>query len=183
MNGSHVRDARIARCEAWSSFTFFRQFVMKFRFIWSGSNADSEFGSAVDRYLNRIKHFFPIEVVEVASERGRQSQSDVAIMRAQSARLLAAIPDRGYVVVLDERGQTFDSLKFAKWLERLTIDSPHGVNFVVGGDVGFDDSVRQRAGTLLALSPMTLPHQFARVILLEQVYRACTLMRNIPYHK
>lgn len=116
-------------------------------------------------------------------ERGRQGQNDVAIMRAQSARLLAAIPDRGYVVVLDERGQLLDSLKFAKWIERLTIDSPHGVNFVVGGDVGFDDSVRQRADKLLALSPMTLPHQLARVVLVEQIYRACTLMRNIAYHK
>ena len=156
---------------------------MKFRFIWGGSHADAELGEAAQRYLHRIKHFYPIEVVEVATERGRQAQSDVAIMRAQSARLLSAIPDRGYVVVLDERGQTEDSLKFAKWLERLTIDSPHGVNFVVGGDVGFDATVRKRADKLLSLTPMTLPHQFARVILLEQIYRACTLMRNIPYHK
>lgn len=156
---------------------------MKFRLIQGGSHADVELSGAAERYIDRIRHFFPIEVVPVAPERGRQRQSDVAIMRAQSARLLAAIPDRGYVVVLDERGQTMDSLKFAKWLERLTIDSPHGVNFVVGGDVGFDDSVRKRADKLLALSPMTLPHQFARVILLEQIYRACTLMRNIPYHK
>jgi 23S rRNA (pseudouridine1915-N3)-methyltransferase len=156
---------------------------MKFRVIWGGSHADAEFAAAAERYLNRIKHFFPIEVVDVPPERGRQGQSDVAIMRAQSARLLAAIPDRGYTVVLDERGQTIDSLKFAKWLERLTTDSPHGVNFVIGGDIGFDETVRKRADKLLALSPMTLPHQFARVILLEQMYRACTLMRNIPYHK
>ena len=156
---------------------------MKFRLIQGGSHADIELSAAAERYVDRIRHFFPIEVVQVAPERGRQRQSDVAIMRAQSARLLAAIPDRGYVVVLDERGQTMDSLKFAKWLERLTIDSPHGVNFVVGGDVGFDESVRKRADKLLALTPMTLPHQFARVILLEQIYRACTLMRNIPYHK
>ena len=156
---------------------------MKFKFIWAGSHADVELAEAAERYLSRIKHFYPVEVVEVASERGRQRQSDGAIMRAQSARLLAAIPDRGYTVVLDERGQTLDSLKFAKWIERLTIDSPHGINFVVGGDVGFDDSVRQRADRLLALSPMTLPHQFARVILLEQIYRACTLIRNISYHK
>ena len=156
---------------------------MKLRFIWGGSHADVELAEAAERYLARIRHFYPVEVVNVPTERGRQRQTDVAIMRAQSARLLAAIPDRGYVVVLDERGQTLDSLKFAKWLERLTIDSPHGVNFVVGGDVGFDETVRGRADKLLALSPMTLPHQFARVILLEQIYRACTLMRNIPYHK
>ena len=104
-------------------------------------------------------------------------------MRAQSARLLAAIPDRGYTVVLDERGQTIDSLKFARFIERLTIDQPHGVNFVVGGDLGFDETVRQRADKLLSLSPMTIPHQLARVLLMEQIYRACTLMRNIAYHK
>jgi 23S rRNA (pseudouridine1915-N3)-methyltransferase len=124
-----------------------------------------------------------MEVIEVRAERGRQSQSDVAIMRSQSARLLAAIPEKGTTIVLDQQGQPLDSLKFAKWLERLTIDSPHGVHFVIGGDVGFDETVKKRADKLLSLSAMTLPHQIARVVLLEQIYRACTLMRNIPYHK
>ncbi|HUP59454.1 MAG TPA: 23S rRNA (pseudouridine(1915)-N(3))-methyltransferase RlmH [Thermoanaerobaculia bacterium] len=156
---------------------------MKFRFIWPRSTADAELAAVLERYLERIRHFFPIEVTDVAPERGRQAQSDVAIMRAQSARLTAAIPDRGYTVVLDERGQTLDSLKFAKWIEKLTIGQPHGVNFVVGGDVGLDDTVRQRADRLLSLSPMTLPHQLARVMLAEQLYRACTLIRNIAYHK
>jgi 23S rRNA (pseudouridine1915-N3)-methyltransferase len=156
---------------------------MKFRLIWVRSNADAEFSVAIDRYLARVRHFYPVEVTEIAPERGRQSESDVAIMRAESARLLAAIPSRGYTVVLDERGQTFDSLKFSKWLERLTIDQPHGVSFVMGGDIGLGEPVKQRADTLLSLSAMTLPHQIARVVLLEQIYRACTLMRNIPYHK
>jgi 23S rRNA (pseudouridine1915-N3)-methyltransferase len=156
---------------------------MKFRFVFGGSHSDAEYSAAVDRYLNRIKHFFPVEVTEVSPKRGRQSSNDVAMMRDQSERLVAAIPDRGYTVVLDERGQQLDSLKFAKWLERLTIDSPNGVNFVVGGDAGFDDSVKRRADRLLSLSAMTLPHVLARVVLVEQIYRACTLMRNIPYHK
>jgi 23S rRNA (pseudouridine1915-N3)-methyltransferase len=156
---------------------------LKFRLIQAGSNADAGLAGTAEKYLERIGHFYPIEVIEVPTERGRQRQSDLAIMRAQSARLLAAIPDRGYTVVLDERGQMLDSLKFAKWIERLTIDSPHGINFVAGGDLGFDDSVRQRADQLLSLSLMTLPHQMARVILLEQIYRACTLIRNIRYHK
>src|SRR5439155_9764880 len=118
---------------------------MKFRFIWPSSTADAELASVMDRYLGRIKHFYPIEVVEVAPERGRQSESDAAIIRrrSESARLIAAIPPRGFTVVLDERGQPMDSLKFAKWLERLTIDQPHGVNFVMGGDAGLDDAVKQ----------------------------------------
>jgi len=158
---------------------------MKFRFIWPSSSADAELASVMERYLGRIKHFYPVELLEVAPERGRQSESDAAIIRrrSESARLIAAIPPRGFTVVLDERGQPMDSLKFAKWLERLTIDQPHGVNFVMGGDAGLDDAVKQRAQKLLSLSAMTLPHQLARVLLLEQIYRACTLMRNIPYHK
>jgi 23S rRNA (pseudouridine1915-N3)-methyltransferase len=156
---------------------------MKISLIWPASSSEKDFVEALDRYLKRIRHFYPIEVVEVPTERGRQTQSDAATMRSQSSRLLAAIPPRGTVVVLDERGQMLDSLKFARWLERLTIDSPHGIHFVIGGDVGFDDSVRTRADKLLSLSAMTLPHQIARVVLLEQIYRACTLIRNIRYHK
>jgi len=156
---------------------------MKISLIWPASSSEKDFAEAIDRYLNRIRHFYPIEVVEVPPERGRQTQSDAATMRSQSSRLVAAIPARGTVVVLDERGQMLDSLKFARWLERLTMDSPHGIHFVVGGDLGLDDSVRNRADKLLSLSAMTLPHQVARVVLLEQIYRACTLIRNIRYHK
>src|ERR1051326_11944 len=156
---------------------------MKIRLIWPESSSEKDFVSAIDRYVQRIRHFYPIEVVDVAGQRGRQSQSDASIMRGQSARLFGAIPDPGPGGVLDERGQTFDSLKFARWLERLTIDSPHGIHFVVGGDVGLDETIKRRADVLLSLSPMTLPHQIARVVLLEQIYRACTLMRNIRYHK
>jgi len=156
---------------------------MKFRFLWPRSSADAELAAVIERYLNRIKHFYPIEVKEIAAQRGRQGTDDASIMRAQSARLMEAIPTAGYTVVLDERGRSMDSLKFAKWLERMTMEQPHGIAFVLGADVGLADSVRQRAGLLLSLSAMTLPHQLARVLLLEQIYRACTLMRNIPYHK
>jgi len=156
---------------------------MKFRFLWPRSTADAELVAVIDRYLNRIKHFYPIEVREVPGERGRQASKDGSIMRAQSARLIEAIPAAGYTVVLDERGRAMDSLKFAKWLERMTMEQPHGVTFVVGGDVGLAEVVRNRADLLLSLSAMTLPHQLARAVLLEQIYRACTLIRNIPYHK
>lgn len=156
---------------------------MKFRFIWIGSIADTEFREASERYASRIRHFFPIEFIEPAPERSRGARSDAEIIRNDSARLLAAIPPKGLTVVMDERGDLVDSLKFAKWLERATIDQPHGVSFVMGGDVGLSEDVRKRGDRVLALSPMTLPHQLARVMLLEQVYRACTLMRNVPYHK
>src|SRR5437763_6846756 len=89
---------------------------MKFRFLWPRSTADAELAAVIERYLNRIKHFYPIEVKELAAQRGRQGTDDASIMRAQSARLIEAIPTAGYTVVLDERGRAMDSLKFAKWL-------------------------------------------------------------------
>ena len=156
---------------------------MKIRIYWIGPNSDDEFREAIDRYFNRIKHFLPIEVIALPPEKSRQKKSDEAIMRADSARLIEATGGRGLTVVLDERGESMTSLKFAKWLEELTIRAPHGVNFVMGGDVGLSDEIRAHADKLLSLSAMTLPHQLARVVLLEQIYRACTLMRNIAYHK
>ena len=154
---------------------------MKFRLVWVGSNSDTEFREAIERYSNRIKHFFPIEVVEVASEKGHKNTK--AAIRAESARLIGAIPERGTTVVVDERGVAWGSLKFAKWLEELTSREPNGVTFVLGGDAGMDDDARGQADLVISLSAMTLPHQLARVVLLEQIYRACTLMRNVTYHK
>lgn len=156
---------------------------MKFTLIWVGGNPDAEFGDAIDRYFNRIKHFFPIEIVALRPEKSRQSKSDVSIMHADSARLLDAIPPKGTTVVVDERGEQLTSVKFAKWLESVIVREPYGVHFVMGGDVGMDDRVRARGDRILALSAMTLPHQVARLVLVEQLYRACTLIRNVPYHK
>jgi 23S rRNA (pseudouridine1915-N3)-methyltransferase len=163
--------------------TLKRPQIMKFRILWIGSNADTEFREAIERYRERIRHFFPIEITELAPEKGRQKKSDALIMHAESARLIEALPQQGTIVVLDERGKAMDSLKFARWLEELTIHNPHGVTFVMGGDLGLDDAVRSKASTVLSLSAMTLPHQIARLVLLEQIYRACTLIRNIRYHK
>lgn len=156
---------------------------MKFRVIWIGSNADTELSAAAERYANRIRHFFPIEIIEVPAEKDRQKKKDAAIIHAESARLIAAIPPRGTTVVVDERGEAMSSLKLAKWLEELTVRSLDGVHFVLGGDLGLDEEVRKRGTKVLSLSAMTLPHQLARVVLLEQIYRACTIMRNIRYHK
>lgn len=156
---------------------------MKLRVLWIGSNADQEVAALVERYSSRIKHFFPFEILELPAAKSRQKKNDVAIMHADSERLMAAIPPQGTVVAVDERGVPMDSLKFAKWLDRVTMHSPHGVTFVMGGDVGYGDQIRERADLVLSLSAMTLPHQVARVILLEQIYRACTIIRNIAYHK
>jgi 23S rRNA (pseudouridine1915-N3)-methyltransferase len=120
--------------------------------------------------------------MEIKPEKGR-SRSEGEIIDIESRRLIAALPPQGKVVTLDERGREMTSVELSRWLEKETIHNPHGVSFVMGGDLGLNDEIRSRAGLVLALSQMTLPHELARVVLLEQLYRACTLIRNIAYHK
>lgn len=155
---------------------------MKLRLIWVGRISDRASRQLAERYLERIRAVYPVEVVEVPPEKAR-SRSDDEIISLESARLLGALPEKGKVVVLDERGKQLSSVGFGKWLEKETIHNPYGVSFVMGGDLGLSDGIRSRADRVLALSQMTLPHEMARVVLLEQIYRACTLIRNIRYHK
>ena len=86
------------------------------------------------------------------------------------------------LVALDERGKHLSSVDFAKWLGKQQ-DAARDVAFVIGGDEGLAEAVRAKAGLVLSLSAMTLPHRLARLVLLEQVYRAFSILRGEPYHK
>ncbi|MDX1583698.1 MAG: 23S rRNA (pseudouridine(1915)-N(3))-methyltransferase RlmH [Thermoanaerobaculia bacterium] len=155
---------------------------MKLRLIWVGRISDRSCSRLVETYLGRVRQYFPAEITVVSPEKAR-SRSDEEIIAIESSRLVDALPARGKVVVLDERGGQMSSVAFGTWLERETVHNPYGVSFVMGGDLGLDDGIRSRADRVLALSQMTLPHELARVVLLEQIYRACTLIRNVRYHK
>lgn len=155
---------------------------MKLRLVWIGKISERPLRQLADRYEERIRQFLPIEIVEVRPEKAR-SRSDQEIIAIESQRLIAALPSQGKTVAMDERGSELTSLELARWLEKETVHNPHGVTFVMGGDLGLSDEIRSRAGVVVALSRMTLPHELARVVLLEQLYRACTIIRNVPYHK
>ena len=124
-----------------------------------------------DDYHGRIRHYRPLELVDIP-EKGDADQA-----------LRAAIPDGAVVVVMDERGKHLDSRKFADWLDELQNRGTRHVVFLIGGPDGHDDQTRSRADLILALSAFTLPHDLARAMLAEQVYRAFTIIRNEPYHR
>jgi len=135
---------------------------MKFRFLWVGSNADAEYGAAIERYLSR----------------GRFSDAHVREREARAVR--KALPERCHVIALSPGGRPLSTDAFTARLERWSVPL---AAFVLGGPLGLDPAFLDAAEVSLSLSAMTLPHQVARLVLLEQIYRACTLMRNIPYHK
>ena len=142
---------------------------------------DASLGAAIAGYERRAARYWPLAVREV-KEAGGRSVSPAVTRRQEGERLLDVCLDRGDLVACDERGSSMTSAEFAAWLAKMR-DVGGAVTFVVGGAFGLDDAVRARATKLLAVAPWTLPHEMARLVLTEQLYRAGTILRNEPYHK
>jgi len=135
----------------------------------------------VGDYAERAERYWRTEWVEVeAGARGRTDPEGV--MEAEAERILARLPERAEVAALTRVGKGMTSRGLSTWIQRAAV---HGrdVAFVIGGAFGLHPSVLDRADRALSLSPMTLPHEIARLVLAEQIYRAGTISRNEPYHK
>lgn len=151
------------------------------RVIWVGRSQHRFVEEGVAFYRERIAAFQPLELVEVraAAHSGREPAQ--ALRREGEAILRRIAPDEP-VVLLDENGREPTTRELAHWLAAWQADAGRPLAFVVGGAYGVDDAVRQRAGRVLALSRLTLPHQLVRVVLLEQLYRALSLQAGHRYH-
>ncbi|MCA1796470.1 MAG: 23S rRNA (pseudouridine(1915)-N(3))-methyltransferase RlmH [Geobacteraceae bacterium] len=135
--------------------------------------------AGAEEYSVRIKRYATLKVIELKEEKGGASTH---IRERESTRLLERIPTGAYCVVLDEKGKHQGSVEFATALERRMLHGESEWCFVIGGAYGVNENVRGRADSVLSLSHMTWTHQMARMLLLEQLYRAFTIMRSEPYH-
>jgi 23S rRNA (pseudouridine1915-N3)-methyltransferase len=136
--------------------------------------------AACDEYLKRLRPYATVDVVEVPDrDLGTDPGRAVA---AEGVDLLRALPAGSYVIVLDLGGSQRTSEQFSEDLAALMVRGRSDITFVIGGSAGIAPEVLARADVVLSLSKMTLPHQLARVVLLEQLYRAFKIMRNEPYH-
>jgi 23S rRNA (pseudouridine1915-N3)-methyltransferase len=135
-----------------------------------------------DDYLKRLRRFFPVEVVEVPEE-DLNRRSPEEVLAAEARKILKRIPSGAYVVALDrERGELISSEKLARRLNSLGISGRSHVAFIFGGPLGLSQEVLKRADALVSFGPVTLPHALARVVLLEQLYRAAKMNRGEKYH-
>jgi 23S rRNA (pseudouridine1915-N3)-methyltransferase len=135
-----------------------------------------------DDYLKRLRRFFPVEVVEVPEE-DLNRRSPEEVLAAEARKILKRIPSGAYVVALDrERGEPVSSEKLARRLNSLGLSRRSHVAFILGGPLGLSPEVLKRADALVSFGPVTLPHALARVVLLEQLYRAVKINRGEKYH-
>ncbi len=131
-------------------------------------------------YAQRLRPRLPLQLVEIpATKRGADVQR---AMEEEGRKLLAAVRSDDYVVALDERGRSRSSIELSQWLGQRLNDGRDLV-FLVGGADGFAPEVLQRANERWSLSPLTLPHALVRVVFVEQIYRAVTLLDGHPYHR
>lgn len=151
---------------------------MKLTFLSVGKERSGLFLPGVEEYSGRLARTHKVQLIELPESRstGAQAKED------EGERLLAKLSPRDVLVALDERGKHLSSVDFAKWLGKQQ-DCARDVAFVIGGDEGLSEAVRAKASLVLSLSAMTLPHRLARMLLLEQVYRAFSILRGEPYHK
>lgn len=138
---------------------------------------------AVSEYEERARRYWKLEVVEVDAGAPGARPSPERAMAAESERILARLSPELELVALTRAGTPTGSRDLARWLEERAVASSPGAAFVIGGAFGLDDAVSARAGRRLSLSAMTFPHEVARLVLAEQLYRAGTILRGEPYHK
>ena len=146
-----------------------------------GKPRDAALAAAIREYESRAARYWPLEIVEVKEESARGSATG-AVLRKEGERLLSRLPDATRLVLCDPGGESLDSTRFAAALQEQR-ERAQDIAFVIGGAHGIGEPVRARPHRRIALAPWTLPHELARLVLAEQLYRAGTIGRGEPYHK
>ncbi len=134
-------------------------------------------------YMERIRKYAPLEWVEVRPARAAKKRPEEEILNEEGRNLLRKVMPHDYLVALDRRGQHFGSEELAHWLAQLSGKGVERITLVVGGALGLSKEVFGRSREVLALSRLTLTHEMSRLVLLEQLYRALTILRGERYHK
>ncbi len=139
---------------------------MKLRIVWVGKTKNPQLAQLCDDYIGRIKHFLPLEIAQV-----------------KETNLLASLDSSDRVVVLDPTGKTWTSDQFAKFIQQHMTSDSRRLSFIIGDYAGLPQDVKKRADVQWSLSPLTFTHDLTRVLLLEQIYRALSIIHNFPYSK
>ena len=155
---------------------------MKFQFWSVGKAHEPHVKEAVEMFTKRISHYYPVEWNIIPVPKNTAMLSEMDLKKKEGDTILNLLQKEDYVVLLDERGKSMKSEELAKFIEQRANESVKKMVFLIGGAFGVSDEVMKRANYKWSLSPLVFPHQLVRLILAEQVYRACTIIKNENYH-
>jgi 23S rRNA (pseudouridine1915-N3)-methyltransferase len=155
---------------------------MKIVLLAFGKTRSGFVGDGIPEYLKRLKHYCRFEMIEATSGAAEKIAERNARLDAEAKVLSKHLRPSDFVVLLDENGKQLSSVEFANWLQKKQVAVASRLVFVIGGAFGFAASFREAAQERISLSPMTFPHQLVRLVFLEQLYRAFTILSNEPYH-
>jgi 23S rRNA (pseudouridine1915-N3)-methyltransferase len=155
---------------------------MKIVLLQTGKTTDKNIAEVADLYLSRIKKYSSFEIVTLPDLKNSATLPVQDQKVKEGKRLLQSVSNDDYIVLLDERGKEFRTLEFSAWLEKAFMVSGKRIVFVIGGPWGFSDEVYGRADFRISLSKLTFPHQLVRLLFLEQLYRAFTIIKGEQYH-
>lgn len=147
-----------------------------------GKTPRGPLGAAIDDYLARLKHYLPFRIEVLPDAKGVRSMSEAQQKDAEGRLFMDALKPGDCVVLLDERGREFTSVEFSAFLQQKMAAGLRRLLFVVGGPYGFSPQMYGRADAKISLSRMTMTHEMVRLLFVEQVYRAMTILRGEPYH-
>lgn len=155
---------------------------MKIAFIVVGKTTDSDLQKLQDQYNNRLKHYVTFDNIIIPELKNTKSLSVDVQKEKEGELILKTLDTSDDVILLDDKGKQYSSMDFSGFIQRKMNASTRRLVFVVGGPYGFSQAVYDRANGKLSLSLMTFSHQMIRLLFVEQVYRAFTILKGEPYH-
>ena len=155
---------------------------MKIALVVIGKTDAGYFVEAINEYKNRLSHYIPFEMEVILDIKNVKNLSESQQKEKEGELILKSMQPGDYLVLLDEKGKDFTSMQFSAYIEKKMHSVPKRLVFVVGGPYGFSEAVYNAAKEKISLSKMTFSHQMIRLIFIEQIYRAMTILNNEPYH-
>lgn len=159
---------------------------MKITIVCVGKIKESFYREALSEYAKRLSRYITLDIAEVADEKTLDNASPAEerqVLMTEGERILKHLSEDAYKIALCIDGTKTDSVGFAKMIDKIKLDGFSHIQFIIGGSLGLSPEVVKKADRKLSFSDMTFPHQLMRVILAEQIYRACRISNHEPYHK
>lgn len=155
---------------------------MKFEFWLQGATAFDYLKNGIELYEKRIRHMIPFEIIILADIKNAKTMSEEILKIKEGENQLKKLETNDCLILLDERGKEYNSLEFSDYIENLTLKNHKKIIFLVGGAYGFSENVYKRADAKWSLSRLTFSHQMIRLFAVEQIYRALSILKGLPYH-